>query len=96
MSLVGTDPGAGKLWDSYVMYESSCVPRFPYFSPLEFPGNPGGPLRPSSVDAVQRPGDVLGPVHGVRVAANGRDSGERGGAEDAGDGVRRRRAQQAE
>ena len=65
------------------MYESSCVPRFPYFSPLEFPGNPGRPLRPSSIDAVQRPGDVLGPVHGVRVAANGRDSGERGGAEDA-------------
>ena len=25
VSLVGTDPNAGKLWDSYVMYETSCV-----------------------------------------------------------------------
>ena len=31
VSLVGTDPGAGKLWDLYVMYESSCVPPFPLF-----------------------------------------------------------------
>lgn len=25
VSLVGTDPKSGKLWDSYVMYETSCV-----------------------------------------------------------------------
>lgn len=25
VSLVGTDPKSGKLWDNYVMYETSCV-----------------------------------------------------------------------
>ena len=25
VSLVGTDPKSGKLWDNYVMFETSCV-----------------------------------------------------------------------
>lgn len=25
VSYVGTDPKSGKLWDSYVMFETSCV-----------------------------------------------------------------------
>ena len=56
---------------------------------LEDPRDRGCSLRQAALHALQRPPQLLGSLHGVRVAANRRSACQRGGAEDPGNRVRR-------
>ena len=62
----------------------------PPLPPLEDPRDRGRSLRKTALHALQRPAELLGPLHGVRVPANRRGARERRGAEDPGNRVRRR------